>query len=496
MFPNPPDGSCADRAPGTVGAAHRRRDRRLRAFLKHERMTVAMNMATIQHHSYMKSAVVDVSVQVGSPLAPVTEYVAPAPAMTLSVPSQQLRPAYTSATVATGVNLDVTGFVSPLFSRTALEGSVSQVVGPLPPADGFTEPVCNQVHCERFAASETAENLVDIPVVLEQVLVQAIPEVVGSLPSAEQFTGPVYNQAHHEQFAAGETTENLAEFPVVSEQVIVHAIPRVAGSLVSVDEFTPPVYNPVHQEHFSAGETTENTAIIPVVQDEVLVQAIPRVVGSLPPVEEFTAYVARRPSPLVEVRPSVRAQRHIVEDLGELAPLVQILDLPVPQSVDSVTDVLRLLDRPIAEQVITVPTVSCSSCPSRSRVPEPQSAEQLVEVPTVLTPTRIAVQIAEQIVDTSVPRGRARGSVPGQSSAARRPAQSSRRRFAGRIWHMPAAGQYGFIESDSAKAAYAFVGDVPFFLAGSCRLGDHVTFAVGRGADGLEAYDLKVVGRG
>ena len=119
-----------------------------------------------------------------------------------------------------------------------------------------------------------------------------------------------------------------------------------------------------------------------------------------------------------------------------------------------------------------------------------------MEVPTVLTPTRIAVQIAEQIVDTSVPRGLARGSLPGQSSAARRPAQRSRRRFSGRIWHMPAAGLYGYIESDSAKAAYAFVGDVPFFLEGSCRLGDHVTFAVGRGADGLEAYDLKVVGRG
>ena len=59
---------------------------------------------------------------------------------------------------------------------------------------------------------------------------------------------------------------------------------------------------------------------------------------------------------------------------------------------------------------------------------------------------------------------------------------------------MPAAGLYGYIESDSAKAAYAIVGDVPFFLAGSCRLGDHVTFVVGRGADGLEVFDLKVVG--
>ena len=223
----------------------------------------------------------------------------------------------------------------------------------------------------------------------------------------------------------------------------------------------------------------------------MLVQAIPCLVGSLPPVVEVTAYVARRPLPLVEVRPSARAQRHIVEDLGELAPSVQILDLPVPRTVDSVTDVLRLLDRPLAEQAISVPKISCSPCPSRSRVSEPQSAEQLVEVPTVLTPTRIAVQIAEQIVDTS-----ARGSLPGQRSAARRPAQSSRRRFIGRIWHMPAAGLYGNIESDSAKAAYAFEGDVPFFLEGSCRLGDHVTFAVGRVADGLEAFDLKVVGRG
>ena len=46
--------------------------------------------------------------------------------------------------------------------------------------------------------------------------------------------------------------------------------------------------------------------------------------------------------------------------------------------------------------------------------------EQLVAVPTVLTPTRIAVQIAEQIVDTPVPRGcdrrRLQGSLPGQSS--------------------------------------------------------------------------------
>ena len=67
-----------------------------------------------------------------------------------------------------------------------------------------------------------------------------------------------------------------------------------------------------------------------------------------------------------------------------------------------------------------MPTVSCASCPSRSRVPEPQSADQLVEVPTVLSPTRIALQIAEQIVATPVPRGHVHGSLPGQSSSSRR----------------------------------------------------------------------------
>ena len=112
------------------------------------------------------------------------------------------------------------------------------------------------------------------------------------------------------------------------------------------------------------------------------------------------------PAPLSEVAGRQdKVVRHVVEDLGELAPLVQILDLPVPQTVDHVADAIRILDFPIAEQVIEVATISCSPCPSRSPVPEPQSAEQLVEVPTVLTPTRIAVQIAEQIVGIPVPHG-------------------------------------------------------------------------------------------
>ena len=50
-----------------------------------------------------------------------------------------------------------------------------------------------------------------------------------------------------------------------------------------------------------------------------------------------------------------------MEDLGTVCPFVQILDLPVPQMVYYVADALRILDLPMAEQVIEVPiTVSFS----------------------------------------------------------------------------------------------------------------------------------------
>ena len=110
-----------------------------------------------------------------------------------------------------------------------------------------------------------------------------------------------------------------------------------------------------------------------------------------------------RPAPLPEVAGrQVCLERHVMEDLGSVCPFAQILDLLVPQTASYVEDALRILDRPMAEQVIEVPKISCSPCTSRSLIPEPQSAEQLVEVPTVLSPLRIA----EQIVGIPVPRCR------------------------------------------------------------------------------------------
>ena len=51
MFPNPADGSCAERDHGSSGSAKRRRQRRLRSWLRHERQSVAMELAAALHHS-------------------------------------------------------------------------------------------------------------------------------------------------------------------------------------------------------------------------------------------------------------------------------------------------------------------------------------------------------------------------------------------------------------------------------------------------------------
>ena len=101
------------------------------------------------------------------------------------------------------------------------------------------------------------------------------------------------------------------------------------------------------------------------------------------------------------------------------APGLQILDVPVPQMVEQLLEVFRRLDIEVPEQVIEVPKVSLDCIRERlvdCDLRHPQMAEQLMEVPTVLS-------LAEQIVDNPAPRGRSlRGGLqdffPGQSTTA------------------------------------------------------------------------------
>ena len=128
--------------------------------------------------------------------------------------------------------------------------------------------------------------------------------------------------------------------------------------------------------------------------------------------------------------------RHFVEDLGSVCPVVQILDLPVPHRMDHLAELLnleedvldagRLVDRflQVPELVIEVPKISLDVIPLRTLVPEPQLAEQLVEVPTIVSFSSLQRTI-EQNVDIPVPQGgggcvgvRSLQGFPGQSSTA------------------------------------------------------------------------------
>ena len=144
-----------------------------------------------------------------------------------------------------------------------------------------------------------------------------------------------------------------------------------------------------------------------------------------------------RPGSVTDPRPQEWVQRHTVEhivDLVRVAPMVQILDAPVPQMVDQLQDIMRVFDTLlfVPEQVIEVPKILPDDVPLRTAVHETQLAEQLVEVPTqqgyalavvaskvfsrreirgILSgqgSTAPASERYEQIVDGPVPQGRRR----------------------------------------------------------------------------------------
>ena len=91
---------------------------------------------------------------------------------------------FTPPTVATDVNRDITFLEYPQFSSTVVETSVPKVIGSLRPYEKFTARVYNQVHQEQIAAGETTQNIVETPVVKEQVIVQEIfqaPQIIDPL---------------------------------------------------------------------------------------------------------------------------------------------------------------------------------------------------------------------------------------------------------------------------------------------------------------------------
>ena len=102
-----------------------------------------------------------------------------------------------------------------------------------------------------------------------------------------------------------------------------------------------------------------------------------------------------------------RAQLRTVEHIADVVPMVQILDFPVMQMENQLVEMCPQFDILISEQAVEVPKISSSSRLScRRRVLRlPQTAEQLVEVSTIVSVSSLRA-LVEQNEDIPVPRGR------------------------------------------------------------------------------------------
>ena len=144
--------------------------------------------------------------------------------------------------------------------------------------------------------------------------------------------------------------------------------------------------------------------------------------------DEEDAEWGLRPGSIFDPVPQGRVERHVVEHRIETYPFVQILDAPVPQLGNQVLELLqKIVSSSFVEpvQVIEVPKIFPDRVPQRivERRP-PQTVEQLVEVPTIISYSSLLQRTDELIVDIPVPgrggggRGGFQGSHPGQSSTA------------------------------------------------------------------------------
>ena len=139
-----------------------------------------------------------------------------------------------------------------------------------------------------------------------------------------------------------------------------------------------------------------------------------------------------RPGVLAEPRPQERVQRHTMEHIVDYvccAPLVQTLDAPVPQTVNKLHDVLRFFDRltTVPEQVIGVPKIITEDVPMRAVLRATQLAEQLVEVPTIISFPMIALLhalLAQRTVEQNVDIPAVGGSGTGGSLSGFLPGQN------------------------------------------------------------------------
>ena len=97
--------------------------------------------------------------------------------------------------------------------------------------------------------------------------------------------------------------------------------------------------------------------------------------------------------------------RHTGAHSVDLSPFMQIHDIPVPQMEgEQEVEFMKELDSPaLDEQVIAVPKISLDRVPKRFRRRRTRKADQLVEVPTIISYSSLLQRNVEQTIDIPVP---------------------------------------------------------------------------------------------
>ena len=186
---------------------------------------------------------------------------------------------------------------------------------------------------------------------------------------------------------------------------------------------------------------------------------------TLPPRAASTVYfrldddgdvLAARPDRLFEVRPQPGVLRHTGTLFVDFSP-VQIHDIPVPQmGGEQVVEFMQQFDVLAgAEPVIKVPKISLDRVPKRFPRRRTRKAEQLVEVPTIISFSSLQRSV-EQNMDIPVPRVRGGGGGglpgfrPGQGSSAADVEQIAGSRACG--------GPQGFLPGQGSSSSSRFPG--------------------------------------
>ena len=178
--------------------------------------------------------------------------------------------------------------------------------------------------------------------------------------------------------------------------------------------------------------------------------------------DDGEAPAARRPAPLLEVLPQERVQQRTAEQIVDPVPVVPLLHDAAPQMVEQLVDFLTPLDFPVPEQVVDVPKIVCPLRAARTVLGAPQTVEQLVEAPTIVSLIDVIRQPLEQPVDIPVRAwdgtgGRLQGFLPGQYSS------SSVEQIADVpvLHHGFFGGFHGFLPGQSTAASSEQIVDIP-----------------------------------